>query len=120
MSSLLFLSWISRKKNWTNEKTSRQAAGVLRSGEETPRRGGGPRSGEGSPRRSKAKKEGWPGLGFAVAKLSFAAAKQCFTAAKQCFTAAKPLFTAWKCCVFVSFFFFCCSKDLSIGLIRTL
>ena len=75
----------------------RAIAGVLHSGEETPRRGEGPCGNKGSPRGIEAEREGWPGLGFATTKLSFAATKG--------FPAAKPLFTAWKCCVFVSFYF---------------
>ena len=56
---------------------------VLRSGKETPR------SGEGPPRRSEAENEDFSILGFAV---------------------VKPLFTTWKCCVFVSFWFFVALK----------
>ena len=72
---------------------------VLRSGEETPHSGEGLRNGEGPPRSSEVEKGDFSIPGFA---------------------AAKPLFTAWKIAVFRFWFVFCCSEDLSIGLMRIL
>ena len=75
------LSWIygkmdKKRKIWA-------IAGVLRSGEETPRSGEGPCSGEGSPSRSEAEREGWPSLGFSTAKL-FVVAKLLFITQNLC------------------------------------
>ena len=104
MDYVRFLSWISGKMDQMRKIWA--IAGVFCSGEETPS------NGKGSPRRNEAEREGWPGLGFVVMKLSFAVVKS--------FVVAKPLFTAWKIVVFCSVSFFRCSKDSSIEQMKTL